>query len=276
MRLSRDTELGLAGIPGVASEVSDTEAVARLWETFWSTGDPAVRDELILLHYYLVDIATRRLPSNVVRNWSIDDLRSYGSIGLINAVDRRRSDLAHVPFAPYALCRITGAIYDELRNLDWLPRTLRHRVIEYRKTEDALQSSQNRRPTRVEIYREMELTNQRQISATTLAIGQSQLVSLQDRIGDKDETLRGDRLSAVDDTEQIILAQSDRDELKGAVDDLPERQRTILNYRFHSSLTQRQVAELLGVSSTRVAQIEGQALRVLRQVLGARRTADSR
>jgi RNA polymerase sigma factor FliA len=257
-----------------AGKVTDEEvaekprsAVDDLWTKFWATGDPATRNELVVQHLHLVDVVVRRLPSSLVAHWSFADFRSFGTIGLIDAVDRRRSDLSQIPFAPYALYRIRGAIFDELRKLDWLPRTLRRRVIEFRETEDALRSTLRHRPSRDEVLNEMGVTEQQQVLATMSAIRRSQFESLQDPLGDDDETPRADHLVSNDDPEAAVIAQCESNELKAAIARLPQRQRTIISYRFVAGLTQQQVGDLLGVSNTRICQLEGQALRELRNLL---------
>jgi RNA polymerase sigma factor FliA len=257
----------------VLGDERELALIETLWTDFWATSSPATRNELVVRHLHLVDIVVRRLPASLVAHWSVADFRSFGTIGLIDAVDRRRSDLAQIPFAPYALYRIRGAIFDELRKLDWLPRTLRRRVIEFRETEDSLRGSLRHRPSRDEVLNEMGVTEQQQVVATMSAIRRSQFESLQDPLGDDDETPRADHLVSSDDPEAAVIAQCESNELKSAINRLPLRQRTIISYRFVGGLTQQQVGDILGVSNTRICQLEGQALRELRHILSAERVA---
>jgi RNA polymerase sigma factor for flagellar operon FliA len=256
-----------------SAEDATSSTVDALWADLWATGSPATRNELVVQHLYLVDVVVRRLPSSLVAHWSFADFRSFGTIGLIDAVDRRRSDLSQIPFAPYALYRIRGAIFDELRKLDWLPRTLRRRVIEFRETEDSLRTTLRHRPSRDEVLSEMGVTEQHQVLATMSAIRRSQFESLQDPLGDDDETPRADHLVSTDDPEAAVIAQCESNELKAAISRLPLRQRTIISYRFVAGLTQQQVGDILGVSNTRICQLEGQALRELRRFLTPDRVA---
>ena len=230
----------------------------------------AERDALILSHLYLVDSIVRRLPYEIIRHWGADELCSFGRLGLIDAASRRKNVPDGVSFATFAVRRVRGSIYDELRRLDWLPRTLRRQVIEYRDTEDALRASHGHTPTQQAIVAEMGLTSEKQTSLLVEAIGVQQLDSLQESLTGDDENTRLGRLVAPDDPEEAVLEQFDREQLKLAMRQLPDRQRTILSYRFLGGLTQQQVGEVLGVSNTRICQLQGEALCALRRLLTSR------
>src|SRR5580704_5901414 len=135
-----------------AVNIADLE---RLWVQFWTRRDGELRNKLVVNYSGIVHTVASRLPANVRSNWSLDDLKSSGVLGLIEAVDRFEEGSQVSVFPAYAQQRIRGAIYDELRRLDWLPRTIRRRVITYRVAVDDLSSELGRMPDRSEVMKEM-------------------------------------------------------------------------------------------------------------------------
>ena len=250
---------------------SFNRALARdysdVWATFWATKSSAARAELIEVYLYLVDEVVRRIPSGVSAHWSSDDLQSFGALGLINAVDRRRPELAQIPFAIYARRRIQGAIYDELRKLDWLPRTARRRVIEFNKTEDELRVDLCRSPNRAEILAAMDITDLRRTASIVAALQRSQTTSLDSPIRGEDQGTLLDSIREAADTEVNVLQRIDHDALRSALSSLPERQRSVITHRFVEQLSFRETGKLVGISESRARQVELDALRGLRHLL---------
>jgi RNA polymerase sigma factor FliA len=234
-----------------------------------SASDSGTRDELILANLSLVDVIVRRLPYEIIRHWGTDDLRSFGRLGLIDAAGRWRVATAETSFATFAVSRIRGSIYDELRRLDWLPRTLRRRVIEYRDTEDELRASRGRTPSQRDVVTEMGLQGTKQALSLSTALRRQQIDFLQDPYTDDDEHNKMDYLVSADDPEDTVLRNFEHAKLQAAIKELPIRQRNILSYRFLSGMTQQQVGDMLGVSNTRICQLEGEGLRALRRLLTA-------
>jgi len=216
---------------------------------------------------YLVDGVVRRLPFDVRRYWGEEELRSFGTFGLIDAVERRRAALATLSFATYANARIRGAIYDELRALDWLPRTARRRAIDFKVAEDGLRVSLKRNPGYREVLEAMDVATPAQLRSTVTAVNRSQMVSLDDRLSEDNESSKLTLLPSPDDVESELFSQIDQLDLSAALANLPDRQRAILGYRYRDRLTLQQVGELIGVSYSRICQIEQATLRDLRGIL---------
>src|SRR6185437_12907522 len=105
----------------------------------------------------VVDRVVSHLPSSIRDYWDAEDLRSFGMLGLIEAIDRFDEDSPINRFPAYASTRIRGAVFDELRRLDWLPRTVRRRVISYRTTVDTLSNELRRPPSRDEVFASMDV-----------------------------------------------------------------------------------------------------------------------
>jgi RNA polymerase sigma factor for flagellar operon FliA len=249
---------------------SDADA---LWERFWTGRDRAARNDLILAYEPLVKLVVSRLPANVRSYWEVDDLRSFGLLGLVEAIDRWASDSPVNRFPSYATKRVRGAIFDELRRLDWLPRTVRRRVITYRATVDALSSELGRTPEVREVLTEMGTDGAAGEDILT-AVQSSQLLHLQHSVGN---AAAGEDMHLIDlivsdseeEPEPFVLRSEQFDEVRRAVTKLPERQRTVVTLHFLGGLTQEQIGVMLGVSNSRVCQIEATAIQTLRRLLAA-------
>lgn len=254
-----------------ASQLPDAETSEGLWQRYWLARDRSARNDLILAYEPLVKLVVSRLPANVRTYWEVDDLRSFGLLGLVEAIDRWASDSPANRFPSYATKRVRGAIFDELRRLDWLPRTVRRRVITYRATVDALSSELGRIPETSEVLTEMG-TDASSGDELLSAVQSSQLLHLQHSVG---STAGGEDLSLIDlivsdreiEPEPHVLRREQFEEVRRAVTRLPERQRTVVTLHFLGGLTQEQIGLMLGVSNSRVCQIEATALQTLRRLL---------
>ncbi|MDA8295508.1 MAG: sigma-70 family RNA polymerase sigma factor [Actinomycetota bacterium] len=245
---------------------------AALWEAFWQDRDRRARNELILAYEPLVASVVNRLPANVKAYWEIDDLKSFGLLGLVEAIERWQPSTSATRFAAYAMKRVRGAIFDELRRLDWLPRTVRRRVISYRTTADALSSELGRQPETAEVLSQMGTDGS--VNSDILAeIQSAQLLHLHHSVGSEDdEDLRLIDLIVSEDAqpEVAVLASERLAEVRAAVTRLPERQRTVVTLHFLGGLTQEQIGAMLGVSNSRICQIEASAIQTLRRILADR------
>ncbi len=253
-----------------------------LWAAFWTQRDRESRNALVLAYGSIADSVVARLPSAIRGYWETGDLRSFGLLGLIEAIDRFDEDSSISRFPAYATKRVRGAIFDELRRLDWLPRTARRRVISYWSTVDSLSSELRRAPSRTEVFGSMNVDSS-QGAAVLLEVQSAQLLHLdhgQSRDGDaEDETAAlGSRISSDRDLEPEpqLLASEQLTELREAISGLPERQRTVVTLHFLAGLTQGQIGDMLGVSNSRVCQIEASAMQALRRVLERGAPARSR
>jgi RNA polymerase sigma factor FliA len=245
----------------------ETPAEQLAWQALWSTGSIVARNRLVEMHLHLVETVVRRLPYDVLRHWSADDLKGFGVFGLIDAVERRQPELSQLSFATYANTRIRGAIYDELRALDWLPRSARHKAIEFRRAEDELRNSWRRNPDFDEVLAELQVTSTIQAKATARAVRCSQIASLDRRVNEDSGPTPAEQVASSDDVGMDLFAQADHQQLSDAVAALSERKQLILAYRYRDRLTLQEVGDLIGVSCSRICQIEQATLRDLRRVL---------
>jgi RNA polymerase sigma factor for flagellar operon FliA len=251
--------------------LTDVASLERLWQCFWARRDREDRNSLVLAYNELVHTVASRLPSNVRANWSLDDLKSSGLLGLIEAIDRFDESSQISIFPAYAQQRIRGAIYDELRRLDWLPRTIRRRVITYRVAVDDLSSELGRMPNRSEVMDSMGIDSGAE-SDLMQQVQSAQLTHFQ-QTEDQDDWSAAYRsidqlVSDLEDQpESQMLATERIAGLRHVITQLPERQRTVITLHFLGGLTQDQIGAILSVSNSRVSQIEAAAIKTLRHLL---------
>lgn len=199
------------------------------------------------------------------------DLISYGLIGLISAIERY--DLGReIKFETYAIPRIRGAIIDELRSLDWVPRSVRAKAREIERANAKLEHRLQRAPTDEEMARELNMSMDEfqdallQISNSTIA-ALDELWTVSDSSGDQISLL--DTLHDPDapDPEQIVDASELKDRVADAIARLPEREKLVIALYYYENLTLREIGEVLGVTESRISQLHTKAVLRLRSRL---------
>jgi RNA polymerase sigma factor FliA len=245
----------------------------RMWEQYRAQPDLVHRNDLLLAYEPLVLMVVSQLSDAVRAYWEREDLASFGLIGLISAIDRFEASSPIERFPAYASMCIKGAIFDELRRLDWLPRGVRRHVTEYQAAADHLGHQLGRTPGSSEVLDAMGVTGT-QRTAVMSGIRSSQLLHL-DHIVEVEEpdgsvrlveTLSDEKSASPEDS---VVGSSEIDELRKAVDDLPERQRIVVQLHLFHGFTFEQVGKQLGVTASRACQIESEALKSLRLTLTA-------
>jgi RNA polymerase sigma factor FliA len=248
----------------------DTHA---LWVEFRRTNDKVLRDRLILTYAPLVKYVASRLGSGLPAHVDEGDLVSYGLLGLIGAIERYDPD-RDIKFETYAIARIKGAIIDELRALDWVPRSVRSRAREIERAIAELEAKLGTAPTDEQIAEKIGVTVEEledsltDISRSSIAAldelwsvsGEGDQVSLMDTI----EDTTGPRpAEALDETET-------REALAESIARLPEREKLVVTLYYYEELTLREIGEVLGVTESRVSQLHTKAiLRLKARLAGA-------
>jgi RNA polymerase sigma factor for flagellar operon FliA len=207
------------------------------------------------------------LPSHVEEA----DLISYGLGGLISAIER--FDLTReIKFETYAITRIRGAIIDELRNLDWVPRSVRARAREIERANVKLESKLQRAPTDEEMASELGVGVD-EFQGSLLQISNSTIVALDELWSVQDAT--GDQVSLLDtlpdrdapDPQHLVDQSELRDRIADAIAALPEREKLVVALYYYENLTLREIGEVLGVTESRVSQLHTKAVLRLRSKL---------
>ena len=238
-----------------------------LWAAYKRDGQHAARDELILRYAPLVQYVAARmglgLPSHVERA----DLVSYGIFGLIDAVERFDPDRG-CRFETYAIARIKGNILDELRTLDWVPRSVRAKARRIEAAVSRLAAALHRSPSDAELADALGM-NDDQLQQALSQISLMSLVTFDAAVssaatGDPPLTL-GDVLTSGDDDPLAAVELTElRRALADAIERLGERERAVVSLYYHDGLTLAEIGEVLGVTESRACQIHGKAVTRLR------------
>jgi RNA polymerase sigma factor for flagellar operon FliA len=257
--------------------VGDTQT---LWHEYRATRDRGVRDRLILTYAPLVKFVAGRLGSALPSHVDEQDLVSYGLLGLIGAIERFDPD-REIKFETYAIMRIKGAIIDELRSLDWVPRSVRSRAREIERAIVDLERTLMRAPTDEEIAGKLGISDD-ELERNLSEISRSSMAALDELWTPQGG---GDQVALIDTIEdtavpapEFSLEQTELNEaLSEAIARLPEREKLVVTLYYYEELTLREIGEVLGVTESRVSQLHTKAVLRLKARLsgGVRATADT-
>src|SRR5579862_2968819 len=235
----------------------------ELWQEYRETRDKAVRDRLILTYAPLVKYVAGRLGSSLPAHVDEGDLVSYGLLGLIGAIERYDPD-RDIKFETYAIARIRGAIIDELRALDWVPRSVRSRARQIERAIGELEAKLGRAPTDEEIAAKVGVTVE-ELDNSLTDISRSSIAALDELwsvSGDGDQvslldTLEDDNISQ---PAEVLDETETREALADAIARLPEREKLVVTLYYYEELTLREIGEVLGVTESRVSQLHTKAI----------------
>jgi RNA polymerase sigma factor for flagellar operon FliA len=249
-----------------------------MWLEYRKTGDQALRDRLILTYAPLVKYVAGRLGSGLPAHVDEGDLVSYGLLGLIGAIERYEPD-RDVKFETYAIARIKGAIIDELRAMDWVPRSVRSRAREIERAIAELEAKLGEAPTDEQIAAKVGITVA-ELEDSLTDIARSSIAALDELWtvsgGDGDSVALIDTLEDEDAPDpQHALSQTEMKEaIADAIARLPEREKLVVTLYYYEELTLREIGEVLGVTESRVSQLHTKAiLRLKARLSGSARAA---
>lgn len=235
---------------------------------------PATRDEFLTRHIGLVHHVARQLANRLSTQADLDELISAGSMGLIQAVDsfdRKRG----LSFSTYAVPRIRGAILDELRKQDHVPRNVRRRTRDLTRARDSLTAVFRRKPTEFEMSRVLqvptEMVRRWELDAEGASIASLDQSVRSDMVGTTlGDTITDDHDPAMDD---VLTHEQEVQRLKVAIGMLKEQERTVLALNFFEELKLQEIAAVMGLSVCRISQIRTAALLKLKNALSYLRAA---
>jgi RNA polymerase sigma factor for flagellar operon FliA len=244
----------------------------ELWSEYKRTGEASQRDRLILTFAPMVKYIVYRKVREIPARCEVDDFISCGLEALIRSIDRFDPSKG-ATLERYAWTRIHGAVLDELRRNDWAPRSLRRWARDLNKARDDFTRLEGRRPSHDELSDAMGVTSGA-LSDHLEQISRAQVGSLNTIVLAEDETAieKIDTLPSEDseaDPEQAAERVQAKERLQAAFDTLPERERKVAVLLYVYNLTLREIGEVIGVTESRVCQINGQILRKLRRQLQA-------
>lgn len=246
--------------------------IPALWDRYKADGDPGARDELILNYSPLVKYVAGRLASSLPQNVETSDLISYGIFGLIDAIEKY-DPTRSIKFETYAIARIKGAIIDELRAMDWVPRSVRSRAREIERAYVVLENEFKRVPSDEEVSEHMGISV-KEFHGLLSKLSYTSVVSFEELWVSAD---RDDRQSAVgsirDETAEDPVAVFEDVEVKhilaDAIERLPDREKTVIALYYYEGLTLKEIGQVLGVTESRVSQLHTKSVLRLRARLHA-------
>jgi len=229
-----------------------------LWEKYAKSKDQKLREELILNYLYLVKYIAGRLYVSYNNNVEYDDLVSYGMFGLIDAIDKYEFSRG-VKFETYAHLRIRGAIIDYLREIDWIPRSVRQKAKELEKAYTEVELEKGSNATDKDIAEKLGISEselQKRIQSMT----SYSVVSL-------DEYLDQHRENTIDlynedssHPTSRLEAEEFKNSLAEAISSLPEKERKIITLYYFEELTYKEIGAVLSISESRVSQLHTKAI----------------
>jgi RNA polymerase sigma factor for flagellar operon FliA len=249
---------------GEGSARTKTIILSELWRRYKSTGDRATRDQLILAYSPLVKYIAGKIAGRMPDHVELADLVSFGLGGLINAVERYEPSRG-VKFESYAATRVRGAIIDELRSRDWVPRAVRTEARDLSAATFELQTRLQRAPSEAELADELSLDVTELRSALSRAAETRMLALDEVAAGDRGRGQPSTMLDLLPDTRAPDPADSAaaselRDRIAHAVERLPPQEQLVLGLRYQQELRYAEIGEILGVTESRISQIHAQAL----------------
>jgi RNA polymerase sigma factor FliA len=245
--------------------------IDRLWAEYKENGSRRARDQLIVHFSPLVKYVAGRVGVGLPQNVDQADLVSYGLFGLIDAIDKFEPERGF-KFETYAISRIKGNILDELRAIDWVPRSVRAKARQIEKAYAKLEAERHRAPTEDELAEELDMT-QEQLQVSLSKISFVGVVALDEFVGSSDRdggATLGDTIATGDEgPSDVFEVQEMRSLLGDSINKLPEREKVVLTLYYYEGLTLAQIGEVLGVTESRVCQIHTKAILQLRSRMQA-------
>ena len=247
----------------------DEAGKKKIWEEYAKAKSPEVREKIILEYAPLVKVVAGRLSMYLGYNVEYEDLVSYGIFGLIDAIDKF-DFLKDVKFETYASLRIRGAILDQIRKMDWIPRTIRQKQKKIDTVIRDIEIKYGRSATDEEIATGLGITGEEYLDwQSQMKI--TNIVSLNEFLEQGSEVpneANQGRSTQFDSPEAVL----ERDELKKilveALDLLTEKERKVIVLYYYEELTLKEISNILGVSESRISQLHTRALQKMRGKMG--------
>lgn len=245
----------------------DEAARNRLFEDYAKNRSPEIREQIILEYAPLVKLVAGRLSMYLGYNVEYDDLVGYGVFGLIDAIDKY-DNMKAVKFETYASLRIRGAILDQIRKMDWIPRTIRQKQKKIDAAMKAIEAEKGRAATDEEIAGELG------ISADEYTDWQSQMkitgvVSLDEFLegGSEVPSLQSTQ-HRYDEPEDVIEKDELKKKLAEALELLTEKEKKVILLYYYEDLTLKEISNILSVSESRISQLHTRALQKMKAKMG--------
>ena len=239
----------------------------KLWQEYIKKPTPELREQLIIEYAQLVKLVAGRLSMYLGHNVEYEDLVSYGIFGLIDAIDKFDAE-KNVKFETYASLRIRGAILDQIRKMDWIPRTVRQRQ---RKIDDAIKQVEMRTGKTAS---DEDIAREIGISDEELGTWQSQLkVTNVVSLSEFEETGPEPVMDATHNShfaqpEDVVQEEELKQMLIDSLELLTEKERRVVELYYYEEMTLKEISRILEVSESRISQLHTKALLKMRKKMG--------
>ncbi len=239
----------------------------RLWEDYARLKTPDLREKLILEYAPLVKVVAGRLSMYLGYNVEYEDLVSYGVFGLIDAIDKFDRG-KEVKFETYASLRIRGAILDQIRKMDWIPRTIRQRQKQIDTAMKELEQRNGRPATDAELAAYMGISEdefldwQNQVKADNI-------ISLNEYVEQGNDISSEKSISSGFDTPESVIERSElKKMLEESLELLTEKEKKVILLYYYEELTLKEISRVLEVSESRISQLHTKALQKMKTKMG--------
>ncbi len=246
----------------------DEETLSAAWRAFKASPNDELRNRLVEHYLYLARFTAERIRVKLPDEVDVDDLMSAGIFGLVDAIDA--FDLARgVKFETYCSPRIRGAILDELRSMDWVPRLVRHRAHKLNEAVRAMEAELGRIPTEDEIARRLKMPPD-QFEKLLRDASAVSLVSLSQKFGDSDSDRDVAEIDIVPDEQSSDpVAEAQKADIKELITkELTRAERLIIVLYYYEQMTMKEIGATLDLSESRVSQMHSAIITRLREQLG--------
>ncbi|HPC70315.1 MAG TPA: RNA polymerase sigma factor WhiG [Treponema sp.] len=242
----------------------------ELWLAYKKTRDPKIRETFIKQYAPLVKYVAGKVAVGMPHNVEFDDLVGFGTFGLLDAIEKFDPE-KNVKFKTYAVTRIRGAIFDELRSIDWVPRSVRQKTKELEETIGSLEAQLGRTATDQEIAQALGMTED-EFLKTMMRISGTSILSLNDVwfSGDENDKVSiGESIEAPSSLNPDIIVEKDeiRRIIIEAINELPDKEKKVLVLYYYEDLTLKEIGQVLEVTESRVSQLHTKAILRLRAKL---------
>lgn len=248
----------------------DDAARMKLWSEYGKTHSPQIREKIIVEYAPLVKVVAGRLSMYLGYNVEYDDLVGYGIFGLIDAIDKFDPTKA-VKFETYASLRIRGAILDQIRKMDWIPRTIRQRQRQIDDAVKSIEAASGKNATDEDIAKELGISTdeysewQSQMMVTNVV----SLNEFTDNSGSEDGGAPRDIIPSKEAGPEDVIEDNElKKTLADSIELLTEKERKVILLYYYEELTLKEISNILDVSESRVSQLHVKALSKMKTKLG--------
>ena len=246
----------------MATSLFDEKTEDELWLEYKKTRSPQLRDKFIRQYMPLVKYVAGKLAVGMPGSVEFDDLVGFGQFGLLDAIEKFDPG-KNVKFKTYAVTRIRGAIFDELRQLDWVPRSVRQKSREIQDTIVDLESKLGRTATDAEIAEKMGVS-EAEYQQTVMKVSGTSVLSLNDvwySGNDNDHMSIGDSIESPSSLNPDVIVEREeiRKVIVEAINELPEKEKMVIVLYYHEDLTFKEIGQVLEVSESRISQLHTRA-----------------